>query len=438
MDAYSERGKAENAEKDCLREEDTSAGSWLRRLLSGAGPRRIGKIFDNNITRGRVEMTFPGGGIGVFGSKNDGPVARITMHRWRAVWRFALGGTLGMARGYVKGEWTTPDLVSVIELGAVNTGSLRTTLRGMGWMRALRRWRHLRRNNSHRGAAKNIAYHYDMGNDFYSQWLDPGMAYSSAIFADKNNSLEEAQQEKFRRLLELLEVKPGDRILEIGCGWGGFAELAAREYDVHVVGITLSRQQVAFARTRISRAGLEDRVTIRYCDYRALAEPDESFDHVVSIEMFEAVGEKYWQSYFSKIHRMLKPGGRAALQVITIDEAVFGEYRKGVDFIQAYIFPGGMLPSLRALKDEAGTAGLDCLENKAYGRHYARTLGIWRQRFDAAWQEKRIPEKYDERFRRIWTYYLSYCEGGFRGGSIDVHQLTLARSELNNPNSSAI
>lgn len=250
------------------------------------------------------------------------------------------------------------------------------------------------------------------------------MTYSAAIFDDDSQSLEEAQKEKYRRLLDLLQVKPGERILEIGCGWGGFAETAAEERGAHVVGITLSHEQVAFARQRMARAGLQDQVSVLYCDYRDM---DEVFDHVVSIEMFEAVGEKYWQSYFSKIHEVLKPGGHAALQVITIDEQVFEEYRKGVDFIQAYIFPGGMLPSLGALKQEVQRSGLVWQKVDAYGPDYARTLRLWREAFDAAWQNKAIPEEFDDTFHRIWTYYLSYSEGGFRGGSIDVHQLALTR-----------
>lgn len=399
-------------------------GGWLRRRLEEAGSKRIAGIFENNITRGRVEMTFPGGSTGVFEGPEDGPVARVFLHRWRAIWRFALGGTLGMARGYIEKDWTTPDLVSVVELGAANTGSLRTTLKGLGWLRSLQRWRHLRRANSPRGSRKNIAFHYDLGNAFYAQWLDPGMTYSSAIFAGEDMSLEEAQNEKYRRLLDLLEVRPGESILEIGCGWGGFAEYAAKERGAQVVGITLSHEQVAFARRRITRAGLEGQVSIRYCDYRDM---DETFDHVVSIEMFEAVGEKYWKSYFAKIHAVLRPGGRAALQVITIDESVFAEYRKGVDFIQAYIFPGGMLPSLGALKREVEKAGLDWLQANSYGPHYLRTLGLWRERFDAACRDNTLGDGFDETFRRIWTYYLSYSEGGFRGGSIDVCQVAFTR-----------
>ncbi|MCH8861244.1 MAG: class I SAM-dependent methyltransferase [Proteobacteria bacterium] len=401
-------------------------GGWLRRRLNAAGSKRIAAIFKNNITRGRVEMTFPGGFTGIFEGREDGPVARVFVHRWRAIWRFALGGTLGMARGYIEKDWTTPDLVSVVELGAANTGSLRTTLKGMGWIRALQRWRHLRRANSPRGSRKNITFHYDLGNAFYGQWLDPGMTYSSAIFTGDNRSLEEAQKEKYRRLLDLLEVRPGERILEIGCGWGGFAEYAAKERGARVVGITLSHEQVAFARKRIARAGLENQVSIRYRDYR---EVDETFDHVVSIEMFEAVGEKYWESYFAKIYAALKPGGRAALQVITIDSHVFEEYRKGVDFIQAYIFPGGMLPSLDALKREVERAGLVWLEANSFGPQYVRTLGLWRERFDVACKSNALGDDFDETFRRIWTYYLSYCEGGFRGGSIDVYQVCFTRRE---------
>jgi cyclopropane-fatty-acyl-phospholipid synthase len=277
--------------------------------------------------------------------------------------------------------------------------------------------------NTRTGSRRNIAYHYDLGNAFYGEWLDPGMLYSSALFEDGANSLEAAQEQKCRRLLGLLEAKPGEHVLEIGCGWGGFACLAAKERGVKVTGITISQEQHDFAKARVQREGLAEKVDIRMVDYRDLA---GRYDHVASIEMFEAVGEEYWGAFFHKVRDSLRAGGRAALQIITIDDRLFETYRRGVDFIQKYIFPGGMLPSIPALRRDTGFAGLNWLSDTGFGQHYARTLGVWRERFNEAWP---VIQKmgFDERFRRMWNLYLAYCEGGFRAGNIDVVQVQLGK-----------
>jgi len=284
------------------------------------------------------------------------------------------------------------------------------------------RLQHRWRRNHRRGSRRNIAFHYDLGNDFYRLWLDPGMTYSAALFAEPGEPLEAAQGRKYQRVLDRLGARPRAHILEIGCGWGGFAEHAARQ-GFRVTGITLSREQLAFARKRIAAAGLEDRVELRLQDYRDV---NERFDHVVSIEMFEAVGEQYWQTYFETVQRALKPGGRASLQVITIDAARYEAYQREADFIQKYVFPGGMLPSVPAFDAAAQAAGLVAHEREFYGRDYADTLRRW----DASVCANRhgiAALGFDERFLRLWRYYLAYCEAGFRTGRIDLMQVALAR-----------
>ncbi len=399
---------------------------WLTSRLGAAGVERLLNVFRGNVQKGSLEFHLPGGDFHRIEGREPGPKAEIVVHRWRGVRRLITGGGLGLAQGYIDGDWTSPNLVAVMELGAANTQTLGPSLTAGRWIRALHRLKHFRRANTRSGAKRNIAFHYDLGNDFYSQWLDPTMTYSSGLWHEQVNSLEVAQKHKYRRLLDLLEVRPGDHILEIGCGWGGFAETAAIERGARVTGITLSREQLAYAQGRIKQADLADQVTLQFGDYRDV---EETFDHVVSIEMFEAVGEKHWPAYFKKIHQVLKPGGRAALQIITIDDRLFAGYRETTDFIQTYIFPGGMLPSLQALKGEVGRAGLSWQGAQNFGAHYARTLAEWRRRFERAWQDKSLPKGFDDNFRQIWTYYFSYCEGGFRGGSIDVYQLALQKGE---------
>jgi len=287
----------------------------------------------------------------------------------------------------------------------------------------LARLRHSLRHNNPSGSRRNIAFHYDMGNAFFDAWLDPSMTYSSAVFEGDGQDLADAQRNKYARLLDRLGARPGERLLEVGCGWGGFARYAAAERGLEVTALTISREQYELARRRVHEDGLAEKVEVVMRDYRA---EDGRYDHVASIEMFEAVGEAYWPAFFAKIAQCLKPGGRAALQIITIDDALFESYRRGVDFIQAHIFPGGMLPSEGALRREVAMAGLAWHEAEWFGQHYARTLAEWRRRFQAAWPEL-TRQGFDGDFRRLWTYYLAYCEGGFRAGNIDVAQIALAR-----------
>jgi cyclopropane-fatty-acyl-phospholipid synthase len=377
---------------------------------------------------GRLRVIFPDGTAQTFTGPAAGPDAEIRLNRsGRLLRRLVVGGDLGFAEAYMDGDFDTPDLFALMRLAADNLEPWQEMLRGSRGYQFLQRLLHLARPNSQRGARRNIAYHYDLGNAFYESWLDPSMTYSAARFESEDQSLDAAQEAKYRRLVELLELEPGQRVLEIGCGWGGFAEYAAREAGVEVTAVTISREQYAYARERIRRAGLEDRVEIRLQDYRDV---EERFDRIASIEMFEAVGEAYWPLFFDKLRGCLTPGGRAALQIITIDDEAFAHYRRGADFIQRYIFPGGMLPSLPILKQRTEAAGLSWQADEAFGQDYARTLKIWHERFERAWPElsaSEIGRGFDERFRRMWTYYLAYCEAGFRSGRIDVRHIALSR-----------
>lgn len=353
---------------------------------------------------------------------SEAPHLRVE-NPFRLLSRLLLRGDLGFAEGYMAGEWDSPDLTALfLAIGANESGS--HIRQGLLPERLRERLRHALRSNSRTGSRRNIAYHYDLSNDFYSQWLDASMTYSSAVFDEPGLSLEHAQQRKYRRLLHALNAQPGDHILEIGCGWGGFAEEAAR-HGCRVTGVTLSREQLAYARERIRRAGLDDLVTLEFCDYRDIT---QEYDHIVSIEMFEAVGERYWPLYFQKLATSLRPGGKAALQIITIERNAYESYRRRSDFIQRYIFPGGMLPPLEKLEQLAGDAGLAVSGSSLHGRDYARTLRQWHRSFDSCHEQIR-KLGFDERFLRMWKYYLSYCEAGFLLGRIDLVQLTLSRPQ---------
>jgi cyclopropane-fatty-acyl-phospholipid synthase len=397
---------------------------WFGRLVS-AGPDRLLRQFDRYLKMGMITVTLPGGQVRRIGGHAPGPHAVVTLHNWRPIRRLIAGGSTAFARSYIEGDWDAVDLADLFHLFAANRNTVAASVRGTVWSRMINQMKHTLRENHLMGSQANIGFHYDLGNAFYREWLDPSMTYSSAIYGEGDNSLEQAQTRKIRRLLDLLGVKPGDHILEIGCGWGGFAEIAARDYQARVTGITLSTEQLAYARERIEKAGLSDRVHFELIDYRHV---EGQFDHVASVEMFEAVGEKYWRTFMDKVHAVLKPGGKAALQIITIDEAMFEAYRRGADFIQTYIFPGGMLPSVERLRKVADSAQLMWERADGFGQHYARTLREWLVAFEAAFEAGRLPPGFDDTFRRIWRYYLTYCEGGFRGESIDVQQIVLAKA----------
>ncbi len=346
-------------------------------------------------------------------------------HPARLFSRLARLGDIGIAEGYIQGDFSTDNLSRLLEIGARNFDSLHDDLRAGFWARLLHRVQHALRANHKRGSRRNISAHYDLGNDFYALWLDRSMTYSSAVFSAADDALETAQERKYRRLLTQLNAKPGEHILEIGCGWGGFAEVAAQE-GLNVTGITLSTEQQAYATQRMQDANLSARAQFHLTDYR---DQTGQFDHIVSIEMFEAVGERYWPSYFQTVYQRLKPGGRAAIQVITIAEHAFEHYRKEPDFIQLYIFPGGMLPTLTRFNQEAQQAGLKVADVALFGTDYARTLNQWAQTFS---QQTAALEAqgFDHQFRQTWQYYLAYCEAGFLAGHIDVAQVILEKPSL--------
>jgi len=373
---------------------------------------------------GTLTLVLPDGRRLRFRGRQAGPDAEWRFNDARAAGKFFTGGAVAWAEAYMDGLWETPDLEALVEFFAKNDPAIEAMLQGKWWFRVLRRAQHLLRRNSKQGSRRNIAYHYDLGNDFYAEWLDPSMTYSAAVFGSENDLLERGQANKYRRLAERLRLAPGQSVLEIGCGWGGFAELAAREYGAKVTAITVSKEQYDFACARMARAGLGEQVEVRLQDYRDVR---GCFDRIASIEMFEAVGEQFWPLYFSKLGERLKPDGRAGLQIITIADRYFETYRRGTDFIQKYIFPGGMLPSPTALARELGRAGLKAVETHSYGQDYARTLELWQRRFQAAWP--RIAEMgFDQRFKKMWEYYLAYCRAGFRVGFTDVVQLAVVRA----------
>ena len=374
---------------------------------------------------GSLSVTFPEGDSHEFIGKKDGIHAQLTIHEPDGLMRIVKDGKMGFCEAYMAGQVQSDTLVNLIEFAAVNNQMVENKLKmnPLSWL--FTRIGHILRRNSKSGSKKNISYHYDLGNDFYALWLDETMTYSSAVFEKEDMDLAEAQNTKYRRLAEMAELQAGDHVLEIGCGWGGFAEFAAREYDVHLTCITISQEQFDFAKERIARAGLADKVEIKLTDYRDLQ--SQSFDKVISIEMFEAVGMNYWPVYFNKLSDVLREGGKAALQVITIDDREFESYRTTPDFIQKYIFPGGMLPSMEKIAQPIDAAGMRLVDAKGYGLHYAKTLEQWRVDFLDQWPHIAQKGKFDVKFKRMWELYLAYCEGGFKSGMIDVKQMALTK-----------
>lgn len=372
---------------------------------------------------GAIRLTTPEGATHLFGD-GQGPTLGLKINDWRFARRVVLNGDIGFAEGFMAKEWESDDLPALLTLLADNIEHFQRLFGGSALGKAVNWIRHISRPNTRSGSRKNILAHYDLGNRFYEAWLDRTMTYSSAKYdAAEVPNLETAQLAKYRAMAEQLELTSTDHVLEIGCGWGGFAEFAAREYGARVTGITISDEQLAYARERMERAGLSHLVEIRRQDYRDV---EGQFDKVASIEMFEAVGEKYWPAYFAKINEVLKPGGRASLQIITIENRLFDTYRRRADFIQRYVFPGGMLASLERLKEETAKAGLGWRTVEAFGQSYAETLAEWARRFTAKWQDIRALG-FDERFKQLWLFYLGYCEAGFRTGRTDVVQLALAK-----------
>ncbi|WP_128929089.1 SAM-dependent methyltransferase [Bradyrhizobium guangxiense] len=351
-----------------------------------------------------------------------GPAASIELKNYRFARGLVIGGDIGMAEAYIRGDWTTPDLAHLLYLFCLNEDLVDRAFAGNMLVRLCRRVLHRLRRNTREGSRRNIHQHYDLGNEFFSAWLDPSMTYSSALFSAETADLPAAQQHKYEQLAKAIELRPGQSVLEIGCGWGGFAEFAAKTYGAKVLALTISREQHEFALRRIHEAGLSEIVEVRLQDYR---DQTGQFDRIASIEMFEAVGEQFWPVYFQQLQQRLKPGGLAGIQTITVHDKHFVDYRRRVDFIQQYIFPGGMLPSAAILRSLAQRFHIPIKGERVFGQDYAKTIAIWRAKFSEAWPDL-TSLGFDEQFRRLWEYYLSYCEAGFRAGKIDVRQLVFA------------
>ena len=388
-------------------------------------PRYFTPVFEaaQKMRNGILDFQLPDGRIFRARAKGAGPVAVINVHDPDVFSRLIREGDLGFSEAYIDGGWSTPDLQAFMDLIHADNDELYDGFRGIAFVRAFEKFRFWLQSNSKRQAKKNISHHYDLGNDFYGEWLDDTMTYSSAKFDTGQESLENAQIAKYASMVDLMGVKPGDHVLEIGCGWGGFAEYAAKERGLKVTGLTISNEQLVYAQDRMKRLGLEDQVELKLQDYR-----DEQglYDGIASIEMFEAVGERYWPTYFNVVRERLKPGARATLQIITIQDKRYEIYRKGVDFIQKYIFPGGMLPSPTVLRQQVENAGLSVSSSIEFGESYSQTLRRWYDVFNDRWDAIKTMG-FDDRFRRMWNFYLCSCAATFHSGNCDVTQITVKR-----------
>ncbi len=376
------------------------------------------------IRHGRLRVRLPNGRVLASSDGETGLQALLVIDRWRALRRLALGGDIGFAEAYIDGDWTSPDLVSLLRLAVRNMAPVFETARGSTIVRLATRLRHLMRGNTRRGSRRNIMAHYDLGNDFYALWLDPAIQYSSAIWTADTADLEAAQAVKLDRIVDWLALEGGERVLEIGCGWGALAKRLAETKGAEVTALTLSSAQLDYARAGAASSERGHSVDFRLQDYRDV---QGRFDRIVSIEMIEAVGEARWPLYFRKLADSLAAGGRIVIQAITIDEALADGYRRNPDFIQTHIFPGGCLPTKSALNALIERAGLRLVRSETFGASYARTLAEWRRRFHARWPEAELLG-FDSRFRRLWDYYLAYCEAGFAEGTIDVGLMAIEQA----------
>lgn len=373
---------------------------------------------------GTLTLYGPDGAQHVFGN-HQAPFASLHIRRWEVCAAVLKSGDIGFAEAYMDGDWTTPSLADLLRLFIANRREIESAIYGHWLGRLAYQVKHWLNRNNKTNSRKNIHAHYDLGNAFYEVWLDGTMNYSSALFeGDKTQDMAEAQKAKVRRALRMTGVKPGDRVLEIGCGWGALAEAATVELGAHITGVTLSTEQLAYAQARMSRLGVAAQADLRLQDYRDIS--DAPFDAICSIEMIEAVGQSYWPTYFQTVSRLLKPGGHACIQSITIDDALFDRYVKSTDFIQQYIFPGGCLPSPSEFRKQARAAGLEVVDELNFGPDYAETLRRWRDSFMAQLDQVRAL-KFDDRFIRLWEFYLAYCEAAFDEANIDVIQFTLRK-----------
>ncbi|GAA0480214.1 cyclopropane-fatty-acyl-phospholipid synthase family protein [Parasphingorhabdus litoris] len=396
-------------------------GGGLLARLTAPGFHRILDRIDTGLDYGTFEGKLPDGTTRIVGGRGEGPMAEIIIHSWNALLRLVNSGSVGWYRAWELGEWESPDLVPVFDLFTRNRAGLKDTGRAAGIFRLIAKLRHFRRRNDKARARQNIQYHYDLGNDFYRLWLDESMSYSSALFEDsagKAKTLKEAQAKKVAAMANRLGTKPGQKVLEIGCGWGYLSGTLARDHGLDVTGISLSDEQTEWARQHHPEANFLIQ------DYRDV---NGQYDAIASVEMVEAVGQKYWPDFLDCVARNLKSGGRAGIQYISIADDIFEQYAASADFIQTYIFPGGMLLSESRFRALAEERGLTWSDKQDFGADYAKTLRLWRERFEAVVEQGKLPAGFDERFVRLWRYYLTYCEGGFSGGGINVSQVTLIK-----------
>ena len=386
------------------------------------------------ILYGTCHIVLPDGRVETLVGKKDpdAMTAICVIRNDKFALKFLVRGILGFCEAYMHEDWESPDSTALFTLALRNEQALTEIIHGHEWWRTIEGAINSFRRNTKSGSRRNISYHYDLGNKFYQHWLDGSMTYSSGIFDDKasgNDHLFAAQQNKYRHMVNMLNLKPEHHLLEIGCGWGGFAEYAARETGCRVTGLTISAEQYDYAVQRIAESGLSERVDIRLCDYR---DSLGQYDRIASIEMFEAVGEEYWSQFFKIVHDRLRPGGVAAMQVITIAERHFEAYRRGADYIQKYIFPGGLLPTFEHLRKHVSKACMEWELTHHFGAHYARTLEEWRNRFSSSWPHI-VDLGFDDKFRRMWDQYLCYCEAGFRTGTVDVCQFSFTKPIKSTP-----
>jgi cyclopropane-fatty-acyl-phospholipid synthase len=385
--------------------------------------RRVLQLLEK-IEHGTLTVQFPDRSMKIYGNGSL-PHAALSLSNWNVFLASMKSGDIGFAESYIAGDWRTPSLSELLRVMIQNRRVVEDLIYGSWWGRIIYRVRHLLNRNHKANSRKNIHAHYDLGNAFYELWLDSTMNYSSALFqGDFSLSMQEAQHAKVRRALKATDVTQGSRVLEIGCGWGALAEMATMEMGAHVTGVTLSTEQLAFANARMKWNGKADQADLRLQDYRDI--DDGPYDAVCSIEMIEAVGQEYWPTYFQAISKLLKPGGKACVQSIVIDDALFDRYVKSTDFIQQYIFPGGCLPSPTEFRRQAELAGLKVIDELKFGPDYAETLRRWRHDFMA--QESQVLTLgFDNKFLRTWEFYLAYCEAAFDEANTDVIQFTLQK-----------
>ena len=393
---------------------------FIKHMSLTYGMKVLLKSLFKKLTIGHLEVILPNHQTLTFSGRHANDIrADWHFNNWKPIWASLRRGSVGLGESYIKGDWSTSDLKALLTLIAANEKSLLKALEGIDLLRFKDRKYHKENSNTEKQASKNIISHYDLGNTFYSAWLDPSMTYSSAIFDNANVSLELAQQEKYKRLSDMLNIQKGEKVLEIGSGWGGFATYTAKNLQADITGISLSKAQTEYARNQFKNEGIAETARVDIQDYRNTT---GEYKHIVSIEMFEAVGEEYWDEYAGKIKDLLASDGAAALQIITIEDARFERYRRTPDFIQRYVFPGGMLPTYKILRSTFERAGLRITDDQSYGNDYAKTLSIWRRNFNEAWADIH-KLGFDEEFKRLWEFYLVYCEVGFLQKSIDVVQI---------------